>query len=163
MKQHLEIVKFLVQVFYGTANDCSNSREKSIILAPNNQGNTPLHIAAYHGQLKVTKFLVNVMENPDIPNNNGETPFQMAKRKGHDWNFLEKYCELLKLETAMANSMPYLEIDMKTRLDDEIQKLKQQRRRLVVKPVVTRKRLFKADASKGPNGPPSKMPAPDKN
>ena len=43
----------------------------------------------------------------------------------------------------MANSMPYLEIDMKTRLDDEIQKLRQQRRRLVVKKPVAGKRLFK--------------------
>ena len=119
---HLEIVKFLVQNFSGTEN------------AQNNDGFTPLHFAAYNLNLNVVKFLVNLMDNPDVPDNAGETPFEMAKRRGYNWNFINRYCELLKLEKYMENSMPYLEIDMKTRFEDEIQRLRHQRKGLIIRP-----------------------------
>ena len=42
------------------------------------------------------------------------------------------YCDLLTLENALVKSLPLLEIDMKTRFEDEIQILRQQRKRLVL-------------------------------
>ena len=116
---HLEIVEFLAGF-----TDNPNS--------PNNDGNTPLHVAASNGHLNVVKFLYNLTDNPDVPNNNGETPFEMAKRNRYIWNFENKYCELLKLEKNIENSMIYLENDMKTRFEDEIRILRQQRKRLVL-------------------------------
>ena len=63
---HIEIVKILAPL---TVNPN----------APENDGDTPIHLAARLGHTEIVKFLVPLTDNPNSLNNDGETPFSIAK------------------------------------------------------------------------------------
>jgi ankyrin repeat protein len=45
---------------------------------------TPLHWAAYYGQLEVIKYFVEVRKCPvNIKNHHNQTPLQLARENGH--------------------------------------------------------------------------------
>ena len=52
----------------------------SAIRATDKQGNTPLHLAAYRGHVKVIKLLIALGAKKDAVNNAGCTPAQIAKK-----------------------------------------------------------------------------------
>ena len=56
-------------------------------------GDTPLHSAAYYGHLDILKFLLPLSENPNYRNKIGETPIDTARKKQHGnvVKFLENY------------------------------------------------------------------------
>jgi len=66
-KGHVEIVKFL-------ANHITDSTNE-----PDKGGWTPLHNAAFSGQLETTKVLLNYTDNPNIQDNDGQTPIDLAR------------------------------------------------------------------------------------
>ncbi|XP_023314479.1 ankyrin-1-like [Trichogramma pretiosum] len=62
------------------------SEEKHRLLHVNVQdyeGNTPLHLALYHGQLKLVELLLKRGNDPNIPNTNGFTPLNMMCLSDH--------------------------------------------------------------------------------
>jgi ankyrin repeat protein len=52
---------------------------------PQQQGFRPLHTTAQHGDAVETALLVLFGADPEIANDAGETPVDLAKRAGHDW------------------------------------------------------------------------------
>ena len=48
------------------------------------KGNSPIHYAASNGHLEILKFLTSNITGSMIPNQNGETPFQLAWVNYHD-------------------------------------------------------------------------------
>ena len=63
--------------------------------APNNDGITPIHYAAYGGHLEIVEFLTKLTDVPNAPDNFGWTPIEWAKLNGHTQvvKFLEEYEE----------------------------------------------------------------------
>ena len=55
-------------------------------------GETPIHNAAKGGQLEIVKFLVNFTEMPNISNDYGKTPSDLAEENNHVavFEFLKK-------------------------------------------------------------------------
>ena len=51
--------------------------------APNEDGSTPIHLAAWKGYTEIVKILVPLTDNPNAPNNKGITPFYWALHNGH--------------------------------------------------------------------------------
>ena len=51
--------------------------------APNENGVTPIHRAAYHGYSEIVKILVPLTDNPNAPDVNGRTPIYCAANRGH--------------------------------------------------------------------------------
>ena len=51
--------------------------------APDNNGNTPIHEAAYFGNTGIVKILAPLTDNPNAPDNDGYTPIHRAAWKGH--------------------------------------------------------------------------------
>ena len=47
-------------------------------------GDTPLHSAANHGQLKVVNYLLKSQADPSAQNDMGQTPLVCASMQGHD-------------------------------------------------------------------------------
>ena len=47
--------------------------------APDDYGNTPIHIAAMRGHIEIVKFLAPLTDNPNVPNIYGDTPISFAK------------------------------------------------------------------------------------
>ena len=45
---------------------------------------TPMHYAAICGKVNILRFLAPLMENPNVPANDGRTPIDFAKLHGHD-------------------------------------------------------------------------------
>ena len=65
--KHIDVVKYLI-------NECNCD-----IMAPDNNGNTILHVAASKGSLDVMKYLINTHHyNPMTTNNSGETALHYA-------------------------------------------------------------------------------------
>ena len=66
-------------------------------MVPNNDGQTPIFIAAAFGHLQVVKFLVGLTESPNTPDNNGTTPIEIARTYRHfeTAKFLEKQSSVL--------------------------------------------------------------------
>ena len=58
--------------------------------APNNEGLTPIHIAAF-GHIEIVRLLMTSTNNPNAPNNFGWTPEHFASHHGH-----HEVVELLK-------------------------------------------------------------------
>ena len=50
--------------------------------AANEDGDTALHLAAFHGFKTVVRFLVSQGANLDVKNERGETPLERAMRNG---------------------------------------------------------------------------------
>ena len=77
----LEIVKILASL----TNNCLNVTDK--------YGWTALHTAAVNGEIEITKFLAPLMDNLNARNEDGKTPIDLAKRKGHNEvvKFLESF------------------------------------------------------------------------
>jgi ankyrin repeat protein len=48
-----------------------------------NVGNTPLHVAALYGRGAIAQVLVDAGAPLDSENDSGETPLQIAVKKGH--------------------------------------------------------------------------------
>ena len=48
------------------------------------RGHTLMFCAALKGYVEIAKFLAPLMKNPNLPDKNGITPIQCAKREGHD-------------------------------------------------------------------------------
>ena len=51
--------------------------------APNKDGNTPIHYAAYYGHTEIVKILAPLTDNPNAPYKDGATPIYWAVRNGH--------------------------------------------------------------------------------
>ena len=53
--------------------------------APNKEGiiNTPILVAAFHGNTEIVKFLASLTKNPNAPNKYGNTPIHEAAIKSH--------------------------------------------------------------------------------
>ena len=64
---HVEIVKFL-------ANHIAESPNE-----PDKDGWTPLHDAAFSGQLETIKVLLNYIDNPNIKDDDEQTPIDLAR------------------------------------------------------------------------------------
>ena len=47
--------------------------------APNHNGKTPIHEAAYWGHTKIVKFLAPLTDNPNAPDYYGNTPSSLTK------------------------------------------------------------------------------------
>ena len=65
-------------------NGICNKNPKDII------GNTPLHIAAYNGQLEICRFIVQNVEDKNPKNHQGRTPLHNAAYKNQN-----VICELI--------------------------------------------------------------------
>ena len=70
LKKHFEIIKILAPL-------TENSN------APNEQGQTPIHWAAYQGYTEIVKILAPLTDNPNAPDKDGYTPIQYAAFFGH--------------------------------------------------------------------------------
>ena len=46
--------------------------------APNQDGLTPIHLAAMNGHTEVVKFLVTYTETPNAPDTSGVTPYLLS-------------------------------------------------------------------------------------
>ena len=55
----------------------------SVIENRNIRRDTPIHLAAYAGNVEVVKFLAPLVENCNAPNKSGDTPIQWAAEDGH--------------------------------------------------------------------------------
>ena len=66
---------------------------------PNEDGNTLMHFAAILGRVDVIKYLVSLVDKPNIPNKNGETPIQIAAKQCY-----------YKRSSDIATVIPSLEI-----------------------------------------------------
>ena len=68
--------------------------------APDKDGKTPIHEAAFRGHKDIVIFLASLTNNPNAPNNKGETPSAVAKYEGIR-KILEtkkqKYCWIFKM------------------------------------------------------------------
>ena len=51
--------------------------------APNNDGDTPIWLAAHNGHTEIVKILAPLTENPNAPDVYGHTPMHWATLKGY--------------------------------------------------------------------------------
>ena len=51
--------------------------------APMNNGDTPIHVAAFNGHTEIVKILAPLTDNPNAPNMDGRTPLHWAAHNGH--------------------------------------------------------------------------------
>ena len=51
--------------------------------APDKNGKTPIHWAAFNGHNEIVKILVPLTDNPNVPDNYGHTPIHQAACGGH--------------------------------------------------------------------------------
>ena len=49
----------------------------------NDNGQTPLHLAAYNGETSIANLLLQANASPTAVDKYGDTPAQDAKQKGH--------------------------------------------------------------------------------
>ena len=49
--------------------------------APDEDGKTPIYVAAFNGNTEIVKILVPLTDNPNAPDNFGRTPYQVAKNE----------------------------------------------------------------------------------
>ena len=64
--------------------------------APNNDGDTPTHWAAYHGHTEIVKILAPVIGHPNAPDKDGITPIHVAALLGHT--------EIIKILAPFTNN-----------------------------------------------------------
>ena len=64
--------------------------------APNQDGYTPIHRAAWKGHTEIVQILAPLTDNPNAPNKAGETPIDYAFRKG--------YTEIVKILKSFKTS-----------------------------------------------------------
>ncbi|CAL4130437.1 unnamed protein product, partial [Meganyctiphanes norvegica] len=50
----------------------------------NNEGDTPLHVAAYYGNKRVAEWLINHRVDSKALNNEGTSPSDLAESSGHN-------------------------------------------------------------------------------
>ena len=62
---------------------------------------TPLHNAAEQGHYEMCEFIVEHMQDLNLKSYLGNTPFDLAEKKGH-----KKICDLLKSAISKENKMP---------------------------------------------------------
>lgn len=91
--------------------------DPELVHAADEEGNTPLHLAAQVGRKDVVSFLINT-EGVDVgaANNAGETPRDLADAAGH--NHISE--NLLKAELAALEIMPPLERSREYTSSDEL-------------------------------------------
>ena len=51
--------------------------------AADENGDTPIHMAAYHGHTEIVKILAPLTDNPNAPNDSGRTPIYRAAYDGN--------------------------------------------------------------------------------
>ena len=78
----MHIVDFLVQ------NSSSLDRKTK-------EGNTPLHYCVIQNQPEAMRLLLRSGASPDLPNNNGKTPLNIARERGY--HLCEELVSLWKL------------------------------------------------------------------
>lgn len=69
------------------------------INAKDNEGNTPLHIAAEWANANLAQYLINQGANVKAKNNSGKTPLDFAKSElsgGHDSNIIRRYSDIIR-------------------------------------------------------------------
>ena len=47
--------------------------------APDEDGNTPIHLAAQRENARIVKILASLTDNPNVPNKSGKTPCSLTK------------------------------------------------------------------------------------
>ena len=72
--------------------------------APDQNGRTPIHEAAWKGHTEIVKILAPLTDNPNAPNNSGETPSSVAENS-EIRRFLESYNPSGKSKTE-PSTMP---------------------------------------------------------
>ncbi|XP_063397031.1 uncharacterized protein LOC134681362 [Mytilus trossulus] len=73
-KGYLDIVKML----FKTKPDCFRCRQDDFLA-----GRTPLHEATYNNNLEIVKFFMKKACDPNIINENNESPLWLASKEGH--------------------------------------------------------------------------------
>ena len=51
--------------------------------APDNNGVTPIFVAAQNNHIEIVKILMKATDNPNAAMNNGSTPMSIATQKNH--------------------------------------------------------------------------------
>ena len=64
--------------------------------APDNNGATPMHLAAWNGYREIVKILVPLTDNPNAPDKDGSTPIHLAAWKG--------YTEIVKILVPLTDN-----------------------------------------------------------
>lgn len=108
-------------LIYASASNQFNCSAILIQAAPNSlddidvQGNGALHLAASYGHIEITQLLLSSAANPDLQNNEGDTPAHMASSVDilstlfceHGANlYVVNYSDRTVLFTACANNLP---------------------------------------------------------
>ena len=79
-----ELGENLNHQYYTSKVISSVKSEKSGDVNPSNEeGETPLHLAAYHGHLAICEVIIQELENVDPEENDGSTPLHVAAKRGH--------------------------------------------------------------------------------
>ena len=86
---------------------------------PNENRESPIHYAAWFGQIEIVKILAHLTNNPNAQGRNGDTPIYWAALKGH--------IEIVKILAPLTNNpnAPYIDgnTPIMQQLLKEIQKL----------------------------------------
>ena len=64
--------------------------------APDKDGKTPIHEAAFRGHKEIVKILALLTENPNAPDEHGKTPIY--------WATLNRHTEIVKILTPSTNN-----------------------------------------------------------
>ena len=64
--------------------------------APDDNGETPIHQAAFHGDVEIVEYLAPLTDNPNPPNNYGKTPMHIAARNG--------FVDIIRILTALVEN-----------------------------------------------------------
>ena len=72
--------------------------------APDEEGITPIHLAAFEGHTEIVKILAPLTNIPNAPAKNGVTPIHEATRRGHT-----EIVQILNfgLKVCMSLNKPY--------------------------------------------------------
>ena len=89
---HLKVAEILIN-----ADD-----DNTLPNATDNDGNTPLHDAAWTGDKKMAKILIKAGSDPKAKNNAGKTPLDIARERGH-----RDMVQALKRQLRITIPMPF--------------------------------------------------------
>ena len=63
---------------------------------PNENGQTPIHFAAWNGHTEIVKILAHLTDHPNAPDEKGQTPIHWAARYGQT--------EIVKILAPLTNN-----------------------------------------------------------